>query len=464
MAVGKDTIQTLLRQRQDLRNALLELRQEIETLDAASLDLVSKNIKTKAPPKRQQAPVEPVGAAVDSRSEGSNDSVVTAPLARSAEKPPSVPPTQPVVQPPIEPEVKAEGNVPAVGAPVVSALGPAKALEAPSPAASAPPQQSVAASASPLVVASEAAPKSSIPADHPAVARQEPTITKAAETASAPKSTPEKKPEPAEENKVPPPNKAPLPNKATLAKISDSDHKLLLARAKRLALYFQGHPSPASEAQLSALDSAIVTYEGSPSPAAKKASYHALQSAYRNVASESYAAVKINGTTLFDSRIGAGLLWFIPLSITTLILAIFPLLLLGRTVTTQMFTGDFSSDIVWVFGAIAAYLWGAVGALTLLAVGIAVQVRRKQFDAGTQLSAGLGAALGGLIGAVVYMIAEVWLSPSNVTAEFGLDLMAFIGGMISWIIFAFLQRLTSATTKLIEPKNEKVPIKTEAKK
>ena len=55
MAVSTDTIQTLLRQRQDLREALLELRKEIETLDASSLDLVNKNIKS-APPAKAAAP------------------------------------------------------------------------------------------------------------------------------------------------------------------------------------------------------------------------------------------------------------------------------------------------------------------------------------------------------------------------------------------------------------------------
>jgi len=55
MAVGTDTIQTLLRQRQQLRGALLELRQEIESLDASSLNLVGKNIKMPAPHQKQKA-------------------------------------------------------------------------------------------------------------------------------------------------------------------------------------------------------------------------------------------------------------------------------------------------------------------------------------------------------------------------------------------------------------------------
>lgn len=77
MAASTDTIQILLRQRQELRQALLDLREEIETLDASSLDLVNKNVKSqKAPPAEKTQSLE-AASSVQSEPLGSNSEIPT---------------------------------------------------------------------------------------------------------------------------------------------------------------------------------------------------------------------------------------------------------------------------------------------------------------------------------------------------------------------------------------------------
>ncbi|MEH6525253.1 MAG: hypothetical protein V7723_04210, partial [Sneathiella sp.] len=88
MAASTDTIQILLRQRQELRQALLDLREEIETLDASSLDLVNKNVKSqKAAPVENVKPLEAVGTGQLEAPIGNADSPEQTNLDRASEVP-----------------------------------------------------------------------------------------------------------------------------------------------------------------------------------------------------------------------------------------------------------------------------------------------------------------------------------------------------------------------------------------
>lgn len=207
-----------------------------------------------------------------------------------------------------------------------------------------------------------------------------------------------------------------------------------MANAKSLSAFFLEHPSVAPPAQLASLDVAISNYETTVRDDSLKF-YHNLQNAYRTVASQSYANQNINGTTLIDSKNGARLLWIIPLCIAALVLVVFPLLLFSRTMANEMFITDFATNLVWVFGVSSAFLWGIVGALTLLTLTIALQVRRREYDADIRYSSALQGALGGIVGCCCFLVLEIWVSTSNVAAEFGLNLAAFAVGMTAGIIF-----------------------------
>ena len=154
---------------------------------------------------------------------------------------------------------------------------------------------------------------------------------------------------------------------------------------------------------------------------------------------------------MHDSLVGAPLLWSIPLSISLLIFILFPLLLLARHLAAEMFTDEFANDLTWSIGLVAAYLWGTVGALSLLTLNIAVEVRKRRYDEAVRLSPGLRGALGGLTGAGFFLALEPWLPMSGAAADFAVDLAAFLGGLLSTVLFAGLQRVISAITGRLEP-------------
>lgn len=406
MAVSTDTIQTLLRQRQDLREALLNLRKEIETLDASSLDLVNKNIKTSSPPTVAAQP-EPSSAAKPAAAE--------------------IPPKE-TAEPPSEPEQQPGTAAPALEKKPVAPVESTRK--------------------EPVLTAPTAAPqKQTVAAPVPVKAG---TTAKATPETAAADEDPQSAPK--EEAKKAPDEKADAPDNPQEAEEGDHDDlDELLEKARALSDYLLDHPSKLPAAELGALDAAITVSEAAKTPAEKKACYHTLQAAYRKISAATFAASGVSGTTLQDSAAGAPLLWTIPFAISLLILVVFPLLLLARHLVGEMFTDDFANDLIWSFGLAAAFLWGVVGALTLLALNIARLVYRRRFDGGGRRSPALRGALGGLIGAVVFMIVEIWLPMSDATADFAHDAIAFAGGLLSAILFVALQRMINAITGWIEP-------------
>jgi hypothetical protein len=407
MAVSTDTIQTLLRQRQDLREALLDLRKEIETLDASSLDLVNKNIKA-APPATTATPT---GAATPT--EQAPDKAA----ATSADDIPASPPPVPAPN-----SATPEKREPVLTAP--------KAEPAPVPEPNKEP------------------PKKKETAAKPAT-DEEPTKEDSLQVEKTKENNPQTPKEPDKKGEARP-QMAPH-DQGDQADQDHDDLDELLEKARVLSDYLLDHPSRLPAAELGALDAAITVSENAKTPAEKKACYHTLQAAYRKISAGTFAAAGVSGTTLQDSAAGAPLLWTIPFAISILMIVLFPLLLLARHLVGEMFTDDFARDVTWSFGMLAAFLWGTVGALTLLALNIAVAVYHRRFDGGVRRSPALRGALGGLMGAIFFLIVENWLPMSDAAADFALDAIAFAGGMLSALLFAALQRAVNAVTGWIGP-------------
>ncbi|MAZ01913.1 MAG: hypothetical protein CMN56_02125 [Sneathiella sp.] len=482
MAVSTDTIQTLLRQRQQLREALLELRKEIESLDATSLDLVNSNIKN-VPSATATTPggeATPAGSVPER-------TAATAPAAAASTAAPVETKTEAKAAPTTTP-------APAVKAPAAKAPDPAPVQTAP-PApvhTPAPAPEPVAAAPEPTPAHTPAPVKASLPAQEAA--------PKAPEPAPAPVAPPAAETEPPEPERQEPVLTAPeaAPEKEsekeqekTHEKSHDKSHEKspekadekhahkamtereierawedgtakeeeafgeLLTRARILSNYFLDHPASSTPAELGALDSAITISERAKTPAEKTACYHTLQAAYRKISAANFGTLGLNGKTLQDSQLGAPLLWTIPLSISLLIFVFFPLLLLARHLAAEMFTDDFANDLTWSIWLIAAYLWGTVGALSLLTLNIAIEVRKRRYDEAVRLSPGLRGALGGLTGAGFFLALEPWLPMTGAAQDFALDLAAFLGGMLSMVLFAGLQRMISAITGRLEPAKPK---------
>lgn len=362
MTVGKDTIQTLLRQRQALKQALLELQEDIASLNETADHLVGKNIRKSAAQNVRKVSVSGPGAA-----------------AGTPSRPEADPPSTPVSSPP----------------------------QATAPKLVMPPQDRETANTAPTRSNSGTAP----------------------------------------------------------ADIPDAAYAALLDEAKHLSGYYLRHPSADPSLPLAELDAAISRAEKPAADWAKRAAaYQALRVAYRAVAGQSFSVLGINGKTLEDSRISAHILWALPLMICTLTLVIFPLLLLGRTVSLEMFTSDFSTDLLWIFGIAISFLWGAAGALTLLAIRIALLVSRHQYEADIRRSPAMRAVLGGILGCALYALLANWLPQSSIAVEFFLDLGAFVIGLFAWIVFLSLQRALARLKAFFMPPPQAQPVNTKNEK
>jgi hypothetical protein len=377
--VSTDTIQTLLKQRQNLKQALLDLRQEIETLDATSLDLVNKNVNSrKNPPLEESKPLELAGPMTANNFK--NDQAVskkpdTEPGANTVTNAEKGEPSEAKAMPPeVQNEPKLRKNL------------------------------------------SEKDQKNT---DSPDVQLHQ-TV---------------------EQTEI-------LPPKYLIELSEDSEH--VLAAAKSLSNYYLEHPSGVAPAQLGALDAAIVAFETS-EKARESKTYHQLQTTYRIVASQAFVEHKINGTTLVDSKGGVPILWILPLCIAALVLIGFPALLFVRTMATEMFVEGFAIELIWVFGASAAFIWGMAGALTLVALTIALRVYRREYDADVRYASVLRGVLGGVIGSCSFLVLETWIPVSSAAAEFSINICAFVTGVLSNIVFIGLRRAITMITNLIEP-------------
>lgn len=451
--VSTDTIQLLLKQRQELRESLIALRRDIASLDENSRTLVEKNIP-KQPPLNDPSGAQFAPAAA---SASSPSTAVTPPPFPESPTHPGGDPAPPVaadVFPPHRSEPEA--------APAAPADAPAADLEA---AVSAPVEAAtetpVAAPPAPAPRAAEVAEPVAPP---PASAASEAAAEAAPQVAAAPQAAPDPLPAPDSEPLpaagVALPDSPPdAPAAASAVEITPPDvpeplSRALEAKAAHLSAYLAEHPSRVDEADLAALDTAIVA-AASADAVARGRAYQELRAAYRKVATKSFAASGVTGTTLEDSAAGAPLLWILPFSLSLLILIVFPLLLLLRTLAGEMFTADFAADVTWSIGAVAGFLWGAVGALTQIALNVALAVFRRRFDGGIRHSPFLRAGLGGMTGALIFLGLEFVLPMTSAAAEFMLDMAAFAGGLLSTLLFALVQSSISFLEGLFAPADPK---------
>ncbi len=461
--VSTDTIQMLLRQRQELRESLLELRKEIESLDATSLNLVNKNFKNQ-PVGKTPAPAQPAAATPPEAAPAATPTPTPTPAPSPEPKPAPIPEPRATVatpEPPSAPEMDAtpvaaeEASPPAPKSPVEAAPLRKEPVLAPPPE----PKPAPEPAAPPAVAGHEDAAKDDAQQAKPkeVAVPAAPRINAAAHHEAAPQEA------------APTSNVSAHPDTAhrEVAHGAAADHdelEALIGKAEALSGYLLDHPSDVSPADLGAFNAAITVSAAATTRAEKTACYHTLQAAYRKVAGASFARSGVNGTTLEDSAAGSPLLWTIPFSLSLLIIVVFPLLLLARHLAGQMFTTDFAADLTFAVGLVAAFLWGTVGALTLLALHIAIEMRRRRFDGGIRLAPGLRGALGGLTGALCFLLLEPWLPMSGAMVDFALDAAAFAGGLLSAPLFAAIQRVVSDAVGLIEPKSPRPAVSRPAKK
>ncbi|MBL4740278.1 MAG: hypothetical protein JKY12_04745, partial [Sneathiella sp.] len=149
-----------------------------------------------------------------------------------------------------------------------------------------------------------------------------------------------------------------VPPKEIMKEFDDIDDESLFYRAKLLSDYFSNHPSPVANEALNRLDKAIKSLNQTDPSLDNKKDVAQLRDVYREVSSKSYEKLGINGATLVDSRGEVGLLWGVPLFIAALVLVLFPLILLLRSLAERMFVADFAAELSYTLTASAGFLWG----------------------------------------------------------------------------------------------------------
>lgn len=243
------------------------------------------------------------------------------------------------------------------------------------------------------------------------------------------------------------------PNLVSIEEISNVDDENLLYQAKLLSEYFLNHPAPASSEDLARLDESIKRCEVANTAKLLEKEFPELRAAYRIVAAKSYEETGVNGETLVDSGSNITLLWIVPLYITALTLVLFPLLLLSRSVANRMFVADFSEELTFVMTCIAAFLWGAVGALSYLTWGIARNAKNNLYRIGSVRDVGLRATLGGILGIVVFLCLVGWISTESVIPDMIIGITSFFTGLASSVVFAYLHRMIEKFTRKVEKKS-----------
>jgi len=216
------------------------------------------------------------------------------------------------------------------------------------------------------------------------------------------------------------------------------DIEELLKQAILLAGFFLHHPSAAGNKSLDDLDQAIRSIQALPASAQTQKAMVALKDAYRNVVSLTFSEARVNGQSLSDSTGPVTILWMLPMAISALILAVFPGLLLLRSMAGQMGGGGFAIELDLLLGVISAFIWGMAGGLGAIAILIAHDVNKRRYIRGHMRDMGLRAVLGGIFGIATFMGLTVAGILSGVLADALTGLAAFgAGGVSCWLVSLF---------------------------
>jgi len=226
----------------------------------------------------------------------------------------------------------------------------------------------------------------------------------------------------------------------------------LLNHAILIADFFLHHPSSAGNEQLNKLDAAISQIKRLPATDKSDAAITALKNAYRNVVSATYAKSEVTGKSISDSSSAITLLWVLPMIISSLVLVILPCLLLMRSLVQRMFVDEFSSELMLSMGGAVSFVWGATGALAFLAFVIAREAKNKRYIRGANRGVAIRAIVGALLGLGVFLIFSLTGLFGGLERDVAVGLLAFLlGATSSGAVGYFEKRAEGARTAKITP-------------
>ncbi len=204
----------------------------------------------------------------------------------------------------------------------------------------------------------------------------------------------------------------------------------LIEQAILLAGFCLHHPSAAGNQLLNRLDAAIQQVKKMPEGSGQTEALDALKNAYRDVVERTYPTSKINGKTLVDSRQPNGLLWGIPMIIAALVLVVLPAFMLLQVLAGQLLQPQLSRDMVLIIGGLITFTWGIAGGLSYLTALIAAAIRRGSFNGQMTTGMGLQAMMGGLLGLISYTVFILLSSENDVTGDIANAMIAFGAGLL----------------------------------
>lgn len=206
--------------------------------------------------------------------------------------------------------------------------------------------------------------------------------------------------------------------------------EVLIEQAILLAGFCLHHPSAAGNQLLNRLDTAIQQIKQMPQGVRQADALDALKNAYRDVVERTYPTSKISGKTLVESQQPNTLLWGLPMIIAALVLVVLPAFMLLQVMAGQSLTARISHDTVLIVGGLIAFTWGIAGGLSFLTVLIAAAIRRGSFTRHMATGMGLQAMMGGLAGLISYAMFIFVSSGHNVTGDIVNALIAFGAGLL----------------------------------
>ncbi|MEH6404239.1 MAG: hypothetical protein V7750_12750 [Sneathiella sp.] len=238
-------------------------------------------------------------------------------------------------------------------------------------------------------------------------------------------------------------------SKEGMKEFDDIDDESLYCRAKLLSDYFSNHPSPVANDVLVRLDTAIKSLNKAEASVGNKADVSELRDAYRDVSSKSFEKLGINGETLVDSRGDIGLLWGVPLFIAGLVLVLFPLILLLRSLAERMFIANFAAELSYTLTASAGFLWGCVGALSYVTWCVGIRAKKGSYSKRNSKDLALRAALGGVLGVVMFLCVVPFMQLDGILPDMSIGLLSFFIGTVSSILFVILYRLITSISRKV---------------
>lgn len=177
-----------------------------------------------------------------------------------------------------------------------------------------------------------------------------------------------------------------------------------LHHAVLLAGFFLHQPSAAENQFLNNLDAAIQQTKTLDEKANKVEALKTLKDAYRNVLKRTYPHNKVSGRSIQESQTTNPYLFGIPFVIAALVLVLMPLLLLFQIITKDLFVTEVASNFHVLLSGMGTFLWGGVGALTAIAVTVARLVRKRSYLPGKIAGVGLIGAVGGVLGLTISLV------------------------------------------------------------